>query len=125
MSGNDLISREVLLKEYEWMMTQTSDCNKPILQEHIDRIKWQPAVDAVPVTRCKDCAYYVPFEGDAAVKHCELFEEYKGEYTAHNIRPDEFCIRGETVEEMQYRMEMEQYMWESMQSMCNPEDGSL
>lgn len=49
MKNEDLISREALLKEYEWMMTQTSDCNKPILQEHIDRIKWQPAVDAVPV----------------------------------------------------------------------------
>lgn len=53
MSGNDLISREVLLKEYEWIMTQTSDCNKPIVQEHIDRIKWQPAVDAVPVRHGK------------------------------------------------------------------------
>ena len=50
---NDLISREVLLKEYEWIMTQTSDCNKPIVQEHIDRIKWQPAVEAEPVRHGK------------------------------------------------------------------------
>lgn len=45
MNG-DLISRSALLKEYEWLMTQTSECNKPVLQEHIDRINWQPAVDA-------------------------------------------------------------------------------
>lgn len=30
-------------------MTQTSDCNKLVLQEHIDRINRQPAVDAEPV----------------------------------------------------------------------------
>lgn len=84
-----------------------------------------PAVDAFPVTRCKDCAHYVLFEGDVAVKHCELFEQYDGECTDHNIAPDHFCSLGETEEEMQYRMEMEQYTWESMQSMCNPEDGSL
>ena len=48
---DDLISREALLKEYEWLMTQTSDCNKPVLQEHIDRINRQPTVDAVEVVR--------------------------------------------------------------------------
>lgn len=52
MNG-DLISREALLKEYEWLMTQTSECNKPILQEHIDRINWQPVVDAEPVRHGK------------------------------------------------------------------------
>lgn len=48
MNG-DLISRTALIKEYERLMTQTSECNKPVLQEHIDRITWQPAVDAEPV----------------------------------------------------------------------------
>ena len=50
---DDLISRKALLKEYEWLMTQTSDCNKPVLQEHIDRINRQPAVDAEPVRHGK------------------------------------------------------------------------
>lgn len=79
MNGNDLISREALLKEYEWMMTQTSDCNKPILQEHIDRIKWQPAVDAVPVRHGKWKSM-----GDCGVTECSIckwsIEEYVGDY---------------------------------------------
>lgn len=49
MQDGDLISRKALLEEYEWLMTQTSDHNKPVLQEHIDRINRQPVVDAEPV----------------------------------------------------------------------------
>lgn len=51
MQNEDLISRKALLEEYEWMMTQVPECNKPILQEHIDRINRQPVVDAEPVKR--------------------------------------------------------------------------
>lgn len=131
----DLISRAAaveLLREkargYVVSMFATSEhCRlaRSVALEAATEIAAMPGVDAVPVTRCKDCAHYVLFEGDVAVKHCELYEQYDGECTDHNIGPDHFCSLGETVEEMQYRMAMEQYMWESMQSMCNPEDGSL
>ncbi len=69
MQDGDLISRKALLEEYEWLMTQTSDYNKPALQEHIDRINRQPAIDAEPVKRgkwiggqswavtCSECKY--------------------------------------------------------------------
>lgn len=49
MQDGDLISRKALLEEYEWLMKQAPECNKPMLQEHIDRINRQPAVDAEPV----------------------------------------------------------------------------
>ena len=32
------------------------------LQDAIDSIKRAPTVDAVPVTRCKDCKYYTGYE---------------------------------------------------------------
>ena len=53
MQNEALISRKALLEEYEWMMTQVAECNKPILQEHIDRINRQPVVDAEPVRHGK------------------------------------------------------------------------
>lgn len=55
MQDGDLISRKALLEEYEWLMKQAPECNKPMLQEHVDRINRQPVVDAVPVVRCRDC----------------------------------------------------------------------
>ncbi len=51
MQDGDLISRKALLEEYEWLMKQAPECNKPMLQEHIDRINRQPAIDAEPVKR--------------------------------------------------------------------------
>lgn len=133
--NDDLISRSAaveMLREkargYVVSKFATSEhCRlaRSVALEAATEIAAMPAVDAVPVTRCKDCAHYVLFESDVAVKHCELYEQYDGECTDHNIGPDHFCSLGETVEEMQYRMAMEQDMWESMQSMCNPEDGSL
>lgn len=53
MQDGDLISRKALLEEYEWLMKQVPECNKPILQEHIDRINRQPVVDAKPVRHGK------------------------------------------------------------------------
>ena len=131
----DLISRSAAVellrekaREYTVSKFATSEhCRlaRSVALEAATEIAAMPGVDAFPVTRCKDCAHYVLFEGDVTVKHCELYEQYDGECTDHNIAPDHFCSLGETVEEMQYRMAMEQYMWESMQAMCNPEDGSL
>lgn len=80
MQNEDLISRKALLEEYEWLMKQTSDHNKPVLQEHIDRINRQPAVDAVPVVRCRDC-----------VVHGKCMTEQSFEFCG---RHDGFCCVG-------------------------------
>lgn len=119
---DDLISRKALLKEYEWLMTQTSDCNKPVLQEHIDRINRQPAVDAVEVVRCKDCVNMG--------KRPPLSKGYKegcGCCMAHGwiVSPEDFCSWGETADEKDRREAAEQDAYEQLCNLGNPEDGSL
>ena len=87
---SDLISREALMKF-------------PIRKDHYDRVNGSekfvsgveavleyaenlPAVDAEPVVRCKDCAFYIPW-GDER-KICGRVGAYYG-----NTKPDDFCSR--------------------------------
>lgn len=119
---DDLISRKALLKEYEWLMTQTSDCNKPVLQEHIDRINRQPTVDAVEVVRCKDCVNMG--------KRLPLPKGYRedcGCCMAHGwiVSPEDFCSWGETADEKYRREAAEQDAYEQLCNLGNPEDGSM
>lgn len=127
----DLISRKALLKEYEWLMTQTSDCNKPVLQEHIDRINRQPTVDAVEVVRCKDCIACdrPPFPPTIKLEH-----GYWCVINDHIVSLDDFCSYGETVDgkclretadNKDRREAAEQDAYEQLCNLGNPEDGSL
>ena len=75
MKDKDLISRKALLEEYEWLMMQIPYCKQEEVQEHIDRIDRQPAVDAEPVKhgrwehlggdewRCTNCGEIIHTEG--------------------------------------------------------------
>ena len=50
-----------------------------------------PEVDAVPVIRCRDCAYYSMngrYRGES--KHCVLYF-----HETHEVNGDDFCSRGE------------------------------
>ena len=47
--NNDLISRSALLEEYKWLKENTDSYYHTELDEHIQRIKNAPAVDAEPV----------------------------------------------------------------------------
>ena len=88
-------------------------------QEAIDRIgKLEPLC----VTRCKDCV--------CIGKRPPLPQGYREDagwcmLHGHVVLPNDFCSYGETLEERQQREAAEQDAWESMQMMCNPEDGSL
>lgn len=53
----NLISRDALLEEYEWLKKNTGAYNHAELDEHIERIKKAPAIDAVEVVRCRDCIH--------------------------------------------------------------------
>lgn len=85
----------------------------------------QPAVDAVRVTRCKDCAYYESGEHFHDMQFCCRLRAEDGTPARYNFGPNAFCSYGETPEERQQREAAKQDAWESMQMMCNPEDGSL
>lgn len=123
----DLISRKALLKEYEWLMAQTSDCNKPVLQEHIDRINRQPTVDAVEVVRCKDCAHSA-IDAKTGQMMCALNGEIKPDGRIwYGTAVDEmhFCGYGETPDERQQRELAEQDAYEQLCNLGNHEDGSM
>ena len=82
--NNDLISREVLLKEINDAMD--SDGMGYVVGQTIKRyLKRQSAVDAVEVVRCKDCRYGEDF-GE------ECFCHYCG--SDWNL-PDHYCSYGE------------------------------
>lgn len=91
-------------------------------QEAIDRIgKLTP----LRVTRCKDCAYYECGEHFHDMQFCCRLYADDGTPAHYNFAPNAFCSYGETPEEKQQREAAEQDAWDSMQVMCNPEDGSL
>lgn len=91
-------------------------------EEAIDRIgKLIP----LRVTRCKDCAYYEYGEHFHDMQFCCRLHGEDGTTVRYNFEPNAFCSYGETPEEQQQREAAEQDAWESMQMMCNPEDGSL
>ena len=91
-------------------------------QEAIDRIgKLTP----LRVVRCKDCAFYEGGEHFHDMQFCCRLYAEDGTPAHYNFAPNAFCSYGETPEEKQQREAAEQDAWESMQAMCNPEDGSL
>lgn len=53
-----------------------------------------PAIDAVPVVRCKDCKYYVNYCGE---KCCDIFLDGKEE--PYQTKPTDFCSYGEREED--------------------------
>ncbi len=141
MNG-DLISREALLKELEQrhlddvfikrglppMYKMSLECNRALKTQGDairDVINGLPAVDAVEVVRCKDCAYYEGGEHFPDMRFCCRLHRDDGTPARYNFAPNDFCSYGETPEEKQQREAAEQDAWESMQMMCNPEDGSL
>lgn len=140
--NEDLISREALIKELEQrhlddvfikrglppMYKMSLECNRALEAQGDairDVITGLPAVDAVRVTRCKDCAYYEDGECFHDMQFCCRLYAEDGTPARYNFAPDAFCSYGETPEERQQREAAEQDAWESMQMMCNPEDGSL
>ncbi len=91
-------------------------------EEAIDRIG---TLTPLHVTRCKDCVYYECGEHFPDMRFCCRLHGEDGTTVRYNFEPNAFCSYGETPEERQQRKAAEQDAWESMQAMCNPEDGSL
>lgn len=57
----------------------------------LDRIDEQPTVDTVPVVRCKDCKY-TTIDNDVIRRNCGL-------HLVVNLNDDDFCSRGERIED--------------------------
>lgn len=58
---SDLISRSALLAEYEWLKSVVNPCSVAEVEEHMERIRNAPAVEAEPVVHAHwvcDCEPY-------------------------------------------------------------------
>lgn len=92
--GNDLISREALLK-YTMRMTEydESGCGVPVLVVRTDDIEKVPAVDAVEVVRCVNCVWYCEWRTKPGVFLCG-----RPNNGGLVVKPDFFCKHGERKE---------------------------
>ena len=125
---NDLISREVavsILRARANMALGDVKDAASFFDYCANMIEKIPAVDAVHVVRCRDCVYYECGEHFPDMQFCCRLCADDGTPARYNFGPNDFCSYGETPEEKQQREAAEQDAWDSMQAMCNPEDGSL
>lgn len=89
---NDLISRSALIKYLDethyndgsdWMVSQY---NADWIYSWLES---QPAVDAVPVVRCKDCEHWRLYEPDVDVGRCVKHNDHLARWDA------DYCSYGE------------------------------
>ena len=76
---SDLISRQALLDEYDKHHVGAPGGARKLIEE-------APAVDAVPVVRCKDCLYY--HNDISGIPFCEIWDDCFTD-------DDGYCYRGE------------------------------
>lgn len=94
---NDLISRSALLKDREYCDCPScedgGDCGFCYIP--VEAVENAPAVDAVPVVRCKDCYYYeqLPYAPELG-KLCVLSATWRVP-----MKEDDFCSCGERRED--------------------------
>lgn len=100
---SDLVSRSALKKQFEAMLDNSTtlkmwsrSCGKTIAQILYDAITFciealdkAPAVDAVPVVRCRDCKWFKPYQ--------KPVEDFDGRCVVHMYETDEeeYCSIGE------------------------------
>ena len=88
---SNLIDRDALLEEYEWLKKNTGAYNHAELDEHIERIMRATIIDAVPVVRCVECKHrHKPLYPHPTMIWCPLIE--------HHHHPDWFCAYGKKEE---------------------------
>ena len=83
----NLIDRDALLEEYEWLKKNTGAYNHAELDEHIGRIMRATTIDGVPIVRCGECIHRrKPLYPHPSLVWCQLIE--------HHRSPDWFCADG-------------------------------
>ena len=88
--NSDLIYRTAL---WDAIRTAVAPFNVGMVCRHIHKA---PAVDAVEVVRCKDCRYFEIDDGyDGGAECIKLWPKFI------QIKPDDFCSRGEKKKDTQ------------------------
>lgn len=95
---DDLISRQAAIE------TADFECGewRGLAGTIINGLKNLPAVDAVPVVRCRDCKYsyiFEPWEGKNAVRYCNQLRHAYAKDSDLPVREEGFCSMGERREE--------------------------
>lgn len=85
----DLISRSALIAEYDRVHIGAPGGARKLMEN-------APAVDAVPVVRCRDCKWYQEGKLLAPNKFCFRLKHPKEDRKiGYNYAPDDFCSYGE------------------------------
>ena len=86
----DLISRSALLEEFEWLKENTGTYNHAALDEHIQRIKNAPTVDAEPVRHGK-WKYYSPKSTLNGFHQCSVCLHFVFDSPAKEFERYKYC----------------------------------
>lgn len=95
---NDLISRQAAIDTIDKYF---DDLPIQVYYDMVRIIENSPAVDAVPVVRCKDCKYYRAGVKLSPQKFCFRLRGRDGEAIGYNFSEDDFCSYGERSEDDQ------------------------
>lgn len=93
----DLIDREKLLEKLD-SMAYTARPNSDVprqVRRVVDEIREAPAVDAVPVVRCKDCDLWNKWDNNADFCcSCANFSKSEEAVCVVYTYPDDYCSKG-------------------------------
>lgn len=67
---------------------------RTVYKDLAEFIACAPAIDAVPVVRCKDCEYYREGKLFPPTKFCFRLRGYDGKPAGYNFSENDFCSRG-------------------------------
>ena len=99
--ANDAISRSALLKQMDKYieMVYLHDQMHHAMCAVAEYIKESPAIDAVPVVRCKDCWKRGGYQCPMFYEELESYDEGAYEWIAHDsTEKNGFCDRGERMD---------------------------
>lgn len=94
----DLISRSAVLEEvYEMDISDCTDI-EDIIYKAYATIAAAPAIDAVPVVRCKDCKWRGGYHCPMFSEELESYDEDSSEWIEYDETVDNgYCERGEKI----------------------------
>lgn len=79
-------------------------CKSCGINDMLDALDDFPAADVAPVVRCKDCVYYKESKLLAPSKFCFRLKDKDGNSVGYNFSPDDFCSRGEKMDEKESKI---------------------
>lgn len=93
-----LIDADALKKKWQDVLDEKADEKDSVayvtFELFIERLAYEPTIDAVPVVRCKDCKWYKHGKHFTDINFCQRLPYY-AEKGGLNTADDDFCSYGE------------------------------